>query len=88
MMKLDVYVADGCWSCEESLQIAADVRAHYPHIRVAVIDAAGDNIPQEIFATPTWMLDGRVISLGNPSRQELYKRFDQMRVPRKADKQI
>ena len=79
MIRLDVYVIDGCWSCEESVRIASEMQAQYPEVAVAVINAGIEEVPQEVFATPTWMLDGRVISLGNPTRENLHEKLNRIR---------
>lgn len=75
MTELSVYVADGCWGCEESVKIADELRDEFPDVAVDVIDAEPDELPDEVFAVPTWLLNGRVISLGNPTRQQLRERL-------------
>ena len=75
MMKpvLRIFVAETCPGCVEALDTAAEIRQHYPDIAVKVVDM--DNpaatIPDEVFATPTYMLNNRVVSLGNPGPQEI-----------------
>lgn len=71
MPKLDVYISDSCWSCEETPQIVADIRKQFPDIEIVLLDIDPAEWPQEIFAVPTYVLDGKVISLGNPSRERL-----------------
>ncbi len=36
-----------------------------------MLDAAVTPLPEDVFAVPTYLLNGRVISLGNPTRIEL-----------------
>ncbi len=71
MIFLQVYVSQDCWSCRETAQIIAEVAAQFPNVRVEVLDAAVTPFPDNVFAVPTYLLNGRVISMGNPTRQEL-----------------
>ena len=75
MIKLEVYISENCWSCSESERIVADVVHHFPNIDVHIIDAMITQQPEDVFAVPTYRLNGRVISLGNPTREELYKKL-------------
>jgi predicted thioredoxin/glutaredoxin len=72
-MRLEIYIADHCDNCEEAFrlaELAADVRG--VQVRVVNIDAPADaEIPATVIAVPTYTLDGRVISLGNPYPDEL-----------------
>ncbi len=71
MPKLDVYVSDECWSCRETRRLVACMREHFPYIDIAVFDLDRDNWPQHVFAVPTYILDGKLISLGNPTEETL-----------------
>ncbi len=76
MIKLDVYITNDCWSCEESERIVLDVSAKLPEVNVEFIDMEkADNKPENVFAVPTYLLNGKVISLGNPTREELYQKI-------------
>lgn len=33
-------------------------------------------LPEDVFAAPTWLLDGRLFSLGNPEPLEIWRRPD------------
>ena len=70
MVKLQVYITDGCWNCEETRRIVADVAPKYPAVQIEFLDMLSDR-PDAVFAVPTYLLNGRVISLGNPTRNEL-----------------
>lgn len=69
-MHLAVYISGGCGNCEEALSIAEQAQA-IPNLRVSVIHVgqAGHVSPVNVVAVPTYLLDGRVVSLGNPDRQ-------------------
>ncbi|HEX9037871.1 MAG TPA: thioredoxin family protein [Ktedonobacterales bacterium] len=74
-MRLDIYIADHCENCQESLRLAALARTSAPGVDVRVInlDTTSDAIPPRVIATPTYMLDNRVVSLGNPRPDELLR---------------
>lgn len=71
MPRLDVYVSAGCWSCDESQRIVADMRDQFPSIRIALRDMAANPVPNNVFAVPTYVLNDQVVFVGNPTRQEL-----------------
>lgn len=71
MSRLDVYISDDCWSCGETRRLVARMRENFPQVDIVVFDLQGDNWPQQVFAVPTYILDGKVISLGNPSEEML-----------------
>jgi hypothetical protein len=71
--RLQIYISDDCWSCEESLRIAEEARARFEHVNVELLDLMREEAPEAVFAAPTYVLDGRVISLGNPSRERLWR---------------
>jgi hypothetical protein len=67
MMRLEIFVASHCANCQEALTIADAARA-IAGLDVAVIDLdqESDQMPDSIVAVPTYQLDGRIVSLGNP----------------------
>lgn len=71
MTRLDVYIAEHCWSCEETRRIVADITPQFPRVTIALRDINDQARPSSVFATPTYVLDGRIIFLGNPTREEL-----------------
>lgn len=68
-LALDIYVAQHCNNCAYAYEVAAEIRRQFPHVEVRIIDLGNTTeiIPETIFATPTYLLNGRVWSLGNPS---------------------
>src|SRR5438876_5706366 len=74
--RLDVYVSRECLNCDESVRLAAEVANRFGGVQVRVIDLdrSLDNgpLPDGVVAVPTYVLDGRVISLGNPYPEELF----------------
>ena len=66
---IDIYVAQHCSNCAYAYEVAAEIRRQFPHVQVRIIDLENTTeiIPEAVFATPTYLLNGRVWSLGNPS---------------------
>lgn len=71
---LKIFVAEKCPGCGEALTIAHHARQTYAdHINVEIINMADTEVivPEAVFAAPTFMLDDCIVSLGNPSLQEV-----------------
>jgi hypothetical protein len=83
MTPLRVYVSAACASCALAYQRVAQVRRLRPHqiIEVVDLDQAGAEHPPSVFGTPTYCLDERVISLGNPSLTALLAELDRATAP-------
>ena len=75
--RLDVYVANHCPNCADTLALADEAAARFSDLVVRVIDLEHDQgpLPDHIVAVPTYVLDGRTISLGNPDPEELFARL-------------
>ncbi len=76
---VQIYVADHCRTCDYAWEVAAAIRSQFPQVELHVIRLGeeGASIPEEVFATPTYLLNGRVWSLGNPSPEEVVTRLSQ-----------
>jgi hypothetical protein len=71
-MQLDVVVKPNCPGCDEARWTAGEVAARFPGLRVRVIElGSGAGVPEVVVATPTYLLDGRVVALGNPGVAQL-----------------
>jgi hypothetical protein len=78
---LEIYVAPNCFGCETARALAGNVRAlRRPDLEVRLLDLSEPDVirPPAVFAVPTYILDGRVISLGNPEQDWL---LDQLTPP-------
>ncbi len=66
---IDIYIAQHCSTCAYAYEVAAAIRRQFPHVQVRMVDMENptEAIPEVVFATPTYLLNGRVWSLGNPS---------------------
>jgi hypothetical protein len=69
--RLEVYVSSQCLNCDEAVRLAEEAAARYPNVVMRVVDLDLDGIPPPapVVAVPTYVLNGRVVSLGNPSRR-------------------
>ncbi|MGH2613718.1 MAG: hypothetical protein ACRDJC_00625 [Thermomicrobiales bacterium] len=75
---LEVYTMPHCpgWHCATSL--ATQVHAAGltgVEIRLVDLSRPGVVVPETVVASPTWLLDGRRISLGNPDPDWLLARL-------------
>ena len=72
-VELAIYIAPHCGNCDYALTVAAQIRQDYPDVSLRVVDVsiAEERVPEAVFATPTYLLNGRVWSLGNPSQEKI-----------------
>lgn len=72
-MQLDIYIEPDCINCDQAYYIADLVRRHLPEVQVNIRDLSRPGIPrpENVFAVPTYVLNGRTYSLGNPDAEEL-----------------
>jgi predicted thioredoxin/glutaredoxin len=76
-MRLDIYISDHCDNCQEALRQAELARTVVGvEVHVINIDMTPDPVPERVIATPTYVLDGRIISLGNPYPEDLLKMLE------------
>ncbi len=67
--RLDIYVMPACFGCDQARKIAKEVCGWgMQGVEVCVIDLSDQATPRPavVFAVPTYVLNGRVLSLGNP----------------------
>lgn len=76
MPKLDIYIEDNCWSCAESRRIVSQIAPLVPEVEIELRELTDQRKPEAVFATPTYVLDGRVIYLGNPDQEELLDKLN------------
>ncbi|MCA1602002.1 MAG: hypothetical protein LC776_10300 [Acidobacteria bacterium] len=74
---LRIYIAEHCWSCAEAIRLAGEVRERFANLKLELIDLdkEGDRNLDDVFSVPTYVLDGRTISLGNPAPDQLFNRL-------------
>lgn len=75
MQVLRVYISSNCRACVRTLQIIADLRVVCPGYPVELINLDNSQTiqPAFVFATPTYVLGDRIISLGNPDLESLLR---------------
>jgi hypothetical protein len=73
LVQVTVYVSSHCELCRYARQVAESIQRDYPQVRLRLVDLDGatEGIPESVFATPTYLLDGQVWSLGNPSPEKI-----------------
>ncbi|MCA1573740.1 MAG: hypothetical protein LC770_04225 [Acidobacteria bacterium] len=71
---LRIYIAQHCLTCEEALRLSEEVRKRFAAINLELIDLdkEGSENFDDVFSVPTYVLDGRTFSLGNPAPEQLF----------------
>lgn len=77
---LSIYVSPHCPVCAYAYEVAATIRREFPRVNVVLVDIHQHpaELPDSVFATPTYLLNGQRWSLGNPSPeliQETFQKF-------------
>lgn len=75
--ELVIYVAQHCPVCHYAFEVADEIRERFPDVNLRLVDmeTTDEEIPERVFATPTYLLNGRVWSLGNPSPTLIVETF-------------
>jgi Thioredoxin domain len=62
-----------CPTCAETRKMVEQIGDRMPELKVEVIDLEdpAELAPPEVFSVPTYILNGDVISLGNPYIEQL-----------------
>ena len=77
--ELEVFVEADCSLCQRALSLAQDADGRYPELSVRVIDVSElSGQRDDVFAVPTFVLDGRVVSLGNPRQSFLRSEIESL----------
>jgi alkyl hydroperoxide reductase subunit AhpF len=76
MTALDIYISENCWACEEAVRIVDDIAHLFPDVAISLLDLQTNPAPEEVFAVPTYILNGKVTFLGNPTREELVEKLE------------
>lgn len=89
--RLDIYVAEHCFGCQEAHRLASAVAVRFAALAVRVVDLEREpgERPEALVAVPSYLLDGQVIALGNPRQTDLFatlkQRLEAVRAPEHAD---
>ena len=71
---LTLYVEEGCRACAHALEVLGRVQQEFPELEISTIDlgrVSSKEVPNGVFAAPTFVLDGEVISLGTPTWERI-----------------
>ena len=79
MTTLDIYIAENCWSCGEAVRIVNEITPRFPEIQFSLLDLKTHSAPEEVFAVPTYVINGKVAFLGNPTLEQLVKKLEAVR---------
>lgn len=80
--KLAMYVTENCFGCDVARELAERIQAlDVPELDVIVMDIGDPDVerPAAVFAVPTYLLDGTVLSLGNPDEEWLFAQLGILR---------
>ncbi len=70
-MRLEIFISTHCFNCDEAYAIAEAVQdIAGMDVAVVNIDDPDSVVSSSVMAVPTYMLDGRVIALGNPEKHD------------------
>ncbi len=76
---LQVFVEPTCETCQRAIQLAEGVNAAYPQLEVDIVDIRNsEGERDDVFAVPTFVLDDRVLSLGNPQESILCREIEML----------
>lgn len=75
--ELNIYVHQKCPGCDQALRIANMIEERMPTVVVRIIDITEQitRRPESVFAVPTYVLNGKTVSLGNPDELELLSKL-------------
>jgi predicted thioredoxin/glutaredoxin len=76
-IRVEIFVAEHCLSCEYAYSVAGTIEENFPGVDLRIINLSQTTelIPDAVFATPTYLLNGRLWSLGNPSPEDVQARL-------------
>lgn len=75
MPRLEIFVKPGCFTCEEARRLWQAL-ARFPEVDAHLVEIGPDRpLPASVVAVPTYLLDGEVVSLGNPEPRALLVRL-------------
>ena len=73
VVKLQVFVKTDCDICSRARQLAHQADEQFPNLVVDIVEMNETELERDdVFAVPTFVLEGRVLSLGNPQESELH----------------
>ncbi len=70
---LEIVITPHCFGCARARTLAATIAAHDPALDVRVVDLSepGAQAPPGLVAVPSYVLNGRILFIGNPTQAAL-----------------
>ncbi len=77
---IEIFISEHCFVCDYAHEVAATIERDFPAVTLRMIDLqqTDEPIPEAVFATPTYLLNGKVWSLGNPSPQKVTETLSEL----------
>lgn len=74
---LRIYIASDCFSCEEAILVTPKIAQQFSSLLIEIVNLDDPEAikPENVFAVPTYVLDGRIISLGNLHCDQLFAKI-------------
>jgi hypothetical protein len=77
-VQLSIYISSHCANCDEAYRIANRARRIRDlEVDVINLDETTAPVPASVFAVPTYLIDGAIVSLGNPRADEFLRDLQQ-----------
>ncbi len=71
-IELQIFVEAECEPCDRARELGRELAGEFPQLRLRVSDMNDRSARRDdVFAVPTFVLDGQVFSLGNPEPEDL-----------------
>jgi hypothetical protein len=69
---IEIYISGHCFVSAYTYEVVEMIQREFPQVDVHLIDIEQTvDVPDTVFATPTYLLNGQVWSLGNPSPEKV-----------------
>ncbi len=70
---LQIFLLAHCAGCAEAKRLAHLLSKDFPQLNILMVDLddPAAEIPESVFAAPTYVFNGRVLYIGNPCIEEI-----------------
>ncbi len=69
---IEIYMSGHCFISDYTYEVVEMIQREFPAVDVYLLDIdQAIDVPDSVFATPTYLLNGRVWSLGNPAMDKI-----------------
>jgi alkyl hydroperoxide reductase subunit AhpF len=78
MLRLEVYVSGHCFGCPAARRLAGVIADRFDGVSVRVVDLdiEPEARPERVIAVPAYLLDGKLVSFGNPRQHDLINEIE------------